>query len=215
MRNAVGYGLLLIAQLCFGQRSAPAIQEPTATFHSQNLGLDFVYPSGFVNKPTDDASANSDGKSAGGKKTCVSSPIAAMDMRKNFNMIFVKRVDGACMGKEITAADWSKIASNFLQLLLNDFGHAGVTSATDYEIGSHMASVVSGTVTLESVKPAGTVISGAGTCVVAGRDLACFAFLSDDCPTLAALSASTVKFTDGVATPVIPAKLVPGCGPQS
>lgn len=62
---------------------------------------------------------------------------------------------------------------------------------------------------------AGTVIYGAASCLAAGRNVACFAFLSSDCQTLAVLSANTVKFTDTAATPVIPAKLSPACKPGS
>lgn len=57
---------------------------------------------------------------------------------------------------------------------------------------------------------AGTVIS-----LAAGRNVACVAFLSSDCQTLAVLSANTVKFTDTAATAVIPARLSPACKPGS
>jgi hypothetical protein len=66
---------------------------------------------------------------------------------------------------------------------------------------------------LEGVKPVGTVIYGAASCIAVGADLACFAFLSSDCPGLAAISASTVKFTDTAAMPVIPDKLDLACEP--
>ncbi len=178
------------------------------------MGLDFIYPSGFTNKATaDSAPAKGPDKSPSDKKTtgdCVSFPIMAMDMREAFNMIFLKRSDTACLGIETTGAYRGIATVNILTNLLRQFGKPTVRSSTDYDIGDHMASTVSGSVKVQG-DAAGTVIYGAASCVVAGRNIACFAFLSSDCHTLAALSASTVKFTDTAATPVIPAKLSPAC----
>jgi hypothetical protein len=198
------------------QALAPA--ERTTRYHSEAMGLDFVYPSGFTNKATADSAptkeqdkATYDKKAAG---SCVTFPITAMDMREAFNMIFLKRSDTACLGIETTAADRGIAAVNFLTNLLRQFGKPTVSSSTDYDIGGHMASTVSGSVKVQG-DDAGTVIYGAASCLVAGRNVACFAFLSSDCQTLAVISASTVKFTDTDATPVIPAKLSPACKPGS
>jgi hypothetical protein len=211
MRNAAGCALLLVAALCSGQ--APT---PTTTYHSEAMNLEFAYPSSFVNKGADDAAPKKEsGKGTVGKKSCISLPITAMDMRNGFNMIFLKRSDGACLGRDITATERSHAVVSFLNNLLEQFGRPDMKPSADYDIASHMASAVSGAVKLEHVKPAGTVIYGSGSCVATGKDLACFAFLSSDCKALVALSASTVKFTDSAAVPVIPTSLAPACKSRS
>ena len=212
MRNAAGCSLLFVAAFCPGQAPAPVPATPISTYHSEAMSLEFAYPSSFGNKSADDAAPAKDSdKGMIGKKSCISLPITATDMRNGFNMIFLRRTDGACLGRDITAAERSRAAVSFLRDLLEQFGKPDVNSSTDYDIASHMASAVSGAVKLEHIKPAGTVIYGSGTCVATGKDLACFAFLSSDCKALAALSASTVKFKDSAAIPVIPASLAPVC----
>jgi len=126
-------------------------------------------------------------------------------------MIMLRRTDGACIGREITAAERSKAAVNFLNYWLTQLGKPDANAATDYDVAGHMASAVSGAVKAEGIKPAGTVIYGAASCVAAGKDLACFAFLSSDCKSVVALSASTVKFTNSAELPVIPSTLAPAC----
>jgi len=198
MRNPACIGVFVIAALCYGQASAQTPPRPTATYHSDAMSMDFIYPSSFVNQGADES------------KNCVSTPVAAMDMSKGFNMIFLRRFDGACMGKEIVA-DRKSVAVNFVNDLLKMLGKPDVNKSMDYEIGGHMASTVSGTVKLSNVRPAGTVVYGAGSCAVVGKDLVCFGFLSSDCPTLAVLSASTVKFTDTAEASILPANLAPAC----
>lgn len=212
MRNAAGCVLLFVAALCSGQapRSTPAT--PTTSYHSEAMNLEFAYPSSFANKGSDDATPAKDSdKGVVGKKKCMSFPIAAMDMRNGFNMIFLRRSDEACLGRDITAAERNHAVVNFLRDLLEQFGKPDMNSSADYDISSHMASAAFGAVKLEHVKPAGTVIYGSGSCVATGKDLACFAFLSSDCKALVALSGSTVKFTGSAAMPVIPASLAPAC----
>jgi hypothetical protein len=167
------------------------------------MNLDFSYPSSFAKQGVDESAKN-----------CVSTPIAGMDMSKGFNMIFLRRFDGACIGKEITA-ERNTFAVNFVNDLLKMLGKPDVSKGTDYDIAGHMATTVSGMVQLKDVKPAGTIVYGTGSCVAVNKDLVCFAFLSSDCPTLAVLSASTVKFTDAAAAPVIPPSLAVTCRSRS
>ena len=199
MQNLVRVGLCLIATLSYGETHAQAPPQPTATYHSDAMNLDFTYPSNFAKQGVDETAKN-----------CVSTPIAGMDMSKGFNMIFLRRFDGACIGKDITA-DRDTIAVNFVNDLLKMLGKPDVSKGTDYEIGGHMASTVSGTVKVKDVKPAGTVVYGAGSCIAVSKDLVCFGFLSSDCPTLAVLSVSTVKFTDTSTAPILPANLIRAC----
>ena len=219
MRSPTGFFVLLTA-LGSGQTPTPPSAQPgpTTTYHSEVMRLDFVYPSGFVNKATvDGARTKEQGKAPGDKKGadgCVTFPITAMDMRKAFNMIFLRRSDTACLGIDTTATDSGITARNFLTDLLREFGKPAMSSSTDYDVGGHMASTVSGSVKVQG-DASGTVIYGAASCFAADRNVACFAFLSSDCHTLAVLSASTVKFTDTAAMPVIPAKLSPVCKPGS
>jgi hypothetical protein len=199
MRNSVRVGVGLIVTLCCGETRAQAPPQPTATYHSDAMNLDFTYPSSFAKQGVDESAKN-----------CISTPIAGMDMSKGFNMIFLRRFDGACIGKEI-ATERNTITVNFVNDLLKTLGKPDVSKDTDYEIGGHMASTVSGTVKLKDVKPAGTVVYGAGSCIAVSKDLVCFGFLSSDCPTLAALSISTVKFADTAAAPILPANLIRAC----
>ncbi len=176
------------------------------------MNLEFRYPSAFTNKSADESAPSQDpAKGNPGKKICISVPITAMDMRKSFNMIFLRRSDGACLDREITAAERSRSAVSFLSDLLQQFGKPDMGSGTDYDVASHMASGVSGSVKVDDVKPAGTVIYGSGSCVSVDKDMACFAFLSSDCKALGTLSASTVKFTNSAEAPVIPAPMTPAC----
>jgi hypothetical protein len=177
------------------------------------MGLDFLYPSSFVNKTTAPVATKESDlalKKKNAADGCVTFPITAMDMRKAFNMIVLKRSDTECLGSEIKAAERAIAAGNVLTVLLREFGKPTTSSITDYTIGSHEASAVSGSVKVQG-DAANTVIYGAASCLVAGRNLVCFAFLSSDCQTLPVLSASKVKFTDTAATPVVPAKLLPTC----
>ena len=135
--------LLLAAALCSGQARAPESvpEKPTTTYHSEAMGFDFVYPSGFINKaPVESASTKEQGvpddKKAAG--TCITFPVTAMDMRKAFNMIFLKRADTACLGTEITAAARGTAAVSFLNNLLRQFGKPTVGAALDYDIGGHV-----------------------------------------------------------------------------
>jgi len=218
MRNPGGLFLLLAATLCSAQVPAPvpAPATPTTTYHSDTMNFDFVYPSSFQPRKgtTSDAPGREQGKSSEDGKAdpgCVSVPVAVMDMRTGFNMIFLKRYDKDCLSKEITAAGLGTAAANVLTDTLEQLGKPAMGSSTDYDIIGHSASTVSGSV---KVPPSGkSVIYGAASCVMSGNNIACIQFLSDDCPTLSVLSASTVKFTDTAATPVIPAKLLPACKP--
>jgi hypothetical protein len=199
VRSPVCLGLGLLAALCYGEAHAQAPTQLLATYHSDAMNLDFNYPASFAS-----------GKSAAAEKGCVSTPVATMDMRTGFNMIFLRRFDGACMRKEI-AADRGKAAANFLKDTLEGLGQPLLGKGADYEIGIHPAYAVPGAVKLEGVKPAGTVVYGLGSCVVASKDLACFVFLSSDCRTLATISYSTLKFADSPAAPVIPSDIVLPC----
>lgn len=201
MQNSIRAGLFLIATLCYGETHAQTPPQLTATYHSDAMNLDFTYPSSFAKQGVDESSKN-----------CVSTPIAGMDMSKGFNMIFLRRYDGACIGREMIA-DRHRYAVNFVNELLKTLGKPDVSTGTDYDIEGHMASTALGAVKLKGVKPEGTVVFGAGSCVAAGKDLVCFAFLSSDCPTLAILSSSTVKFTDTPSAPIIPANLAAACRP--
>ena len=193
--------------LCYGEAHSQAPPQPTATYHSDAMNLDFDYPSSFASQGADDS-----GKSAGAGKSCVSTPVAAMDMRTGFNMIFLRRFDGACIGKQI-AADRGSAAATSLNDTLGQLGKPDLSKGTDYEISGHSASSVSGAVKLKGVKPAGTVVYGVGSCAAVGKDLVCFVFLSSDCRTLAAISTSTVKFADAAAAPIIPSNVALGCKP--
>jgi hypothetical protein len=180
------------------------------------MNFDFFYPSSFAASKgtTDDVLRKDQGKGSGAEKAdpgCVSVPVAVMDMRTGFNMIFLKRYDQeACLSKEITAAGLVTAAANVLTDTLEQLGKAAISSSTDYDITGHSASTVFGSVKVPHASGK-SVIYGAASCVISGKNIACFQFLSNDCPTLAVLSASTVKFTGAAATPVIPAKLAPAC----
>lgn len=215
MRIPGGLFLFLTATLCSAQAPAPAPARPTTTYHSDSMNFDFVYPSSFAARKgtSEDVPRKEQGKGSGAEKAdagCVSVPVAVMDMRTGFNMIFLKRYDQACLSKEITAAGLGTTAANVLTDTLEQLGKPAISSSTDYGITGHSASAVFGSVKVPHASGK-SVIYGAASCVISGKNIACFQFLSNDCPTLAVLSDSTVKFTDAAATPVIPAKLAPAC----
>jgi hypothetical protein len=175
------------------------------------MHFDFVYPASF--DAPKDTTKDDQGKSSGAGKAdpgCVSVPVAVMDMRTGFNMIFLKRYDLACLGKEITTTGLGTAVASVLTGTLQQFGKPTLGSSTDYDLAGRSASTVSGSV---KVPNAGgkSVIYGAASCVISDKNIACFQFLSNECPSVAALSASTVKFTDAATTPIIPVKLVPAC----
>jgi len=217
MRNPAVFALA--ATLCSAQVPAPVPSPVMAatTYHDAAMNFDFVYPSSFhaSKGTTDDAPSEEQGKGSGTEKKgpiCASVPVAVMDMRTGFNMIILKRYDNTCLSKEITPAGLGTAVANVLANTLDQFGKPALNSSTDYGITGHSASTVSGSVKVPNASGK-SVIYGAASCVLAGKNIACFQFLSNDCPTLAVLSATTVKFADTAATPVMPAKLVPACTP--
>lgn len=217
MRDRAGFFLFLTATLCSAQAPAPASAPagPTTAYHDDSMNFDFVYPSSFVahKGTTDDVPGKEQSKGSGAEKAspgCHSVPVGVMDMRTGFNMIILERYGQACLSKEITAAGLGTVATNVLTHTLEQLGKPAISSSTDYGITGHSASAVFGSVKVPHASGK-SVIYGAASCVISGKNIACFQFLSNDCPTLAVLSASTVKFTDAAATPVIPAKLAPAC----
>jgi hypothetical protein len=175
------------------------------------MHFDFVYPASF--DAPKDTTKDDQGKSSGAGKAdpgCVSVPVAVMDMRTGFNMIFLKRYDLACLGKEITTTGLGTAVASVLTGTLQQFGKPTLGSSTDYDLAGRSASTVSGSVKVPNASGK-SVIYGAASCVISDKHIACFQFLSNDCPSGAALSASTVKFTDAATTPIIPVTLVPAC----
>ena len=213
MRNPAGLFLFLTATLCCGQApttaSAPA---RTTTYHSDAMNFEFVYPASFA---APKSTTEDQGKSSGTGKAdpgCVSVPVAVMDMRTGFNIIFLKRYDLACLGKEITAAGLGAAVTSALTGTLQQFGKPTLRSSSDYQISGRSASTVSGSVKVPNASGK-SVIYGAASCVISDKNMACFQFLSNDCPSVAGLSASTVKFTDAPPAPIIPVKFMPACQP--
>jgi len=211
--------LAFAATLCCAQVPAPvpSPEMPATTYHDTIMNFDFVYPSSFhaSKGTTGDAPSKEQGKESGTEKAglvCVSVPVAVMDMSTGFNMIILKRYDNTCLSKEITSAGLGTAVANVLTNTLDQFGKPALNSSADYDITGHSASTVSGSVKVPNASGK-SVIYGAASCVIAGKNIACFQFLSNDCPTLAVLSATTVKFADTVATPVMPAQFVPACTP--
>lgn len=188
----------------------------TTTYHSDAMNFDFVYPASFAAPKggDDDSSKEQSGSNQGGptKPGCISVPVAVMDMRTGFNMIFLKRYDENCLNKSIDAAGLGTVVTNALSDTLGQLGKPVISSNTDYEIAGNSASTVSGSVVVPHARGK-SVIYGAASCVRAGNNLACFQFISNDCPTLVALSASAVKFGNAASIPVIPSKLAPPCKP--
>jgi len=206
MRLLVG-----LLSLALYQVVTPTPATPTTTYHNDIMSFDFVYPSSFTPGKNADAADKAD---AG----CTSALVGVMDMRTSFNMIFVKRYDTTCFSKELTAAGLAGgaglglVATDFLNDTLSQFGKPKMNSSTPVEIGNHNAAAVSGSVkTLHSTGK--NVIYGATSCVISGKNIACFQFLSNECPNVAVLAASTVKFADADATAAIPARLATVCKP--
>jgi len=80
MQKAMGWGLVFAAAFCFGQAPASTPATGNATYHSEAMGLDFSYPSSFVNKAADAVPEKDADKGGDSKKSCSSLPVTAMDI---------------------------------------------------------------------------------------------------------------------------------------
>ncbi len=179
------------------------------------MHFDFIYPSTFANANglVNDALKKEQDKATGVAKAamdCVSVPITAMDLTNGFNMIMLMQLDEACIGEETAAAELGAGTAAILSESLKQFGKPTISASDDYDIDGHSASTVSATVEAKSL---GGVIHAAASCVISGKNLACFEFFSSDCPNVAVLASSTIKFGDNAPAAVIPNRLMPACKP--
>jgi hypothetical protein len=141
-----------------------------------------------------------------------------MDMRTNYELIFVRRYDLDCLSKKFAAVHMDQTDASFLVLTtatnlthsLEDYGKPSVGVSKVYDVGGQNAQLATGSVKVpDSHGPHFIFI--AESCILSGKNMACFEFQTDVCSTLAVLSASTVKFAEGTATPVVPVGLLPAC----
>jgi len=202
MRLIGGALFLATAALC-AQSSAPA--DSGKTYHSDAMSFDFAYPSSFT-APGPAAAENPN-------SSCATTPVAVTDMRTNFNMISVKEYDEACMKKkQAEVPGLGTAATSYLNDTLALLGTPALSSTANYDLGGRNASTVAGTVKLSGAQGNNTV-HGAVSCISTGKGIACFQFLSNDCSSLALITASTVKFVGTVAMPIIPAGIGAACKP--
>lgn len=176
------------------------------------MHFDFIYPSTFKNTSVDDGVKKEQDKGTGvekGATNCVTVPITAMDLTKGFSMLMLMRLDEACIGKEMAPAELGAAITSILAESLTQFGKPTMSSSTDYDVDGHSASNVFASVHDETFED----LHAAASCVISGKNLSCFVFISADCPYLATIAESTVKFGSDAPAPVIPAKLVPACKP--
>jgi hypothetical protein len=203
-----------VATLCCAQVAAPGTAPPTVVYHSEVLNLDFAYPSSFSAPKDGDGEAAGEHRNASQKEDagCSSLPIAVMDMRTEFNMIFVQRLSSGCLSSEITAANLVTVTSSVVNIQLKQFGKPTLGRTADYELAGHVANVVSGSVTVPHARGKNTIYDST-SCVISGKNIACFQFLSNECSKVATLATSTVQFKDSAAVPAVPAQLSIECKP--
>jgi hypothetical protein len=197
--------LFLFVAPAIGVAQAPAPNAATKSYHSDAMSFDFAYPATFNPPKGEDQDTSSPDAS------CATVPLGLMDMKTSFNMIFLKQFDDACLKKKDAPASGLVVtATSFLTDTLGHFGKPVMSSNANYYVAGHTASAVSGVVKT-SPENGNTTIYGAVSCVSTGSGIACFQFLSNECPNLALLSASTVKFAGTVASPIIPAGIGTPC----
>ena len=199
--------LALLLTAVAAQTTSP--EAATTTWHSDDMKLDFAYPSSYT--------SHEDGTAKDAKpKGCVTTPVGVMDMRTDFNMIIVKHYDTVCSGNKLAAMGLDLpsqevlLANSELDDTLSNFGKPATTSHASYQIEGHYAYLLTGSVKQAHAKGK-NVLYSAVTCVLSGKDIACFEFLSNDCPTLNTIAASTITFEGSAAEPAIPANLPLGC----
>ena len=188
---------------------AEGLLQPTTTWHSNSLKLDFAYPLSFKGEGPDKSADKPN-------KDCVTNPIATMDMRTGFNMIFVRRYDTACLAKKLKGLDPPSqevvVANAMTSDILNNLGPSQITSHASYELSTHPAYLITGSVTVPHSTGKNTIFS-ATACVISGQYIGCFEFVSNDCANLANLAASTITFEGASPVPAIPPETTLGCKP--
>ncbi|MFC5863518.1 hypothetical protein ACFPT7_14525 [Acidicapsa dinghuensis] len=173
----------------------------TTTYHSEEMNFDFTYPATFTANPRKASDTD-----------CVSTPIAVMDMRTSFNMIFLKSYDQSCISPYVVSAGPTAAVSKVLRDMLGQFGKPDMNPSSGYQLSGHNAAVATGSAKAQNANGPNTIY-GTATCIVTGDSYACFEFLSNDCANLTALSASPIRFTNNPTTPLIPRKLTYPCAP--
>lgn len=173
----------------------------TTTYHSDAMHFDFTYPATFTSNSRKSADTR-----------CVSTPIAVMDIRTSFNMIFLKSYDISCLSKDLLEAGPGSAAAKVLKDMLAAFGQPNMNSASSYNVAGHNAAVDTGFAKAAQARGPNTIY-GAASCTVTSNNLACFEFLSNDCSNLNTLAASPIRFADHSAVPLIPRKLSYPCAP--
>jgi hypothetical protein len=207
MRNSTLYLALFL--------TTAAAQTPstTTTYHSDELKLDFTYPSSFT-PPKSDTPDEAPAK----PEDCVATPVSVMDMRTSFNMIFVRRYNPSCPNQPLTAKGFDLptqevfIANAFVNSSLETFGKPTIKGGTSYELAGHHAYVITGSVKAEH-STGKNVLYSVATCVISGKNIGCFNFISNDCKNLATMVANPITFEGAPAEPAIPAKTPIGCKP--
>lgn len=211
MRNQAAHVVLAIVVLAIGSlctAQAPVPVAETKTYHSDALNFDFMYPASFADSRTADHDPpDADSPDA----SCISVAVELTDMRTGFNLISLKQFDESCLKKKSAPPTaLGTAASSFLTDSLSRLGKPVMNSNANYFLAGHNASTVSGMVKLSQAGD-GQAIFGAVSCVSSDKGIVCFQFLSNDCPGLTALSASTVKFLGAAASPVIPIGIGTAC----
>lgn len=173
----------------------------TVTYHSPDMNFDFTYPATFTPNPRKAPDTD-----------CVSTPIAVMDMRLSFNMIFLKTYDQSCISPYVVSAGPTAAVTRILSDMLAQFGKPDMNIASAYTLSGHPAAVATGSAKATQARGPNTIY-GTASCIVTGDTYACFEFLSNDCPNLTALAASPIHFAANPATPLIPRKLTYPCAP--
>ena len=209
----------IMIMLGFVHSSAPAPQQATATpapatrtFHSADGHFDYTYPANLAvdDKIMTDALKGEKDKAEGDVKKaaigCITTPLTAMDESNGFQMVVVIRLDGTCLGADLTGDTLPALITPMMTESLTRIGTPTVGKSANYTVSGNSAIALSGTA---AVKDSDTIVYGAVTCLSTGKDALCWEFLSDKCATVSSLAAYPIKFEGKEPEALIPATLLP------
>jgi hypothetical protein len=192
---------------------APASAPATTTYIDHDLHFTYSYASSLVADPeTAKAAIEAEKKDSTGVKRaaadCVSTPLMAMDTNEGLRMDILIRMDLTCLGEEIKTDELGPAVGSILKESLARFGTPTLADPASYTLASSPAAAVSGSVASEKY---GLTFYGSATCTLAGKNVLCWEFVSNDCAALAPMMAYPVTFDGKPATAVIPEKTILPC----
>jgi hypothetical protein len=191
----------------------PPTTAASSIFHSDILHFDYTYSSSLTAAPSagDNAIKAEKDKAIGAEKSainCITLPFTAIDTTVGLRMVLIMRMDGVCLGKVTAPSGLGAVTLSALTESLKRFGTPQLSMPTDYQIASHSASALFGSVKSEKY---GVTFHSTAACLLQGSDVVCWELLSSDCAKVPELMSYPIKFEGHPAEALIPAKFAPPC----